>query len=66
LEKIHRYYSIVHFDEEIYKQFQRWYLSEHTKMPTYDGVSDCEKFIQYNMSSNVNTLYIKFNTICDL
>ena len=69
VDKVNKFYNIVHFDDEIFKMFREWY---HNKFKTMKNINEnniedeINKFLAYNSSSKINLLYVKFNTICDL
>lgn len=68
LINVNKYYNIVQFDKEIYKMFKSWVLNKFTSIDFINKsniqiISD--KFLAYNNSSNVNLLYVKFNSICE-
>ena len=66
---VHKYFNIVHFDDEMYKLFKSWTLKKFTTVDfinknNIENVSN--KFLEYNNSSNVNLLYVKFNSVCEI
>jgi len=64
LKQIHNYYSIVHFDQEIYKVFDKW---RQQKQPRKINIEEATRtFLDHGDSSHLNLLYIKFNTICEI
>lgn len=68
IENINKFYNIMHFDDEIYKTFKKWWNKKSTTMNTIttENIEQITKdFLNYNNSSNVNLLYIKFITNCD-
>lgn len=64
LKQMHDYYSIVHFDQEIYKLFNTWCQRKQPKKINFEEIS--EKFLKHGNSSYLNSLYIKFNSICKI
>lgn len=68
ISNVNKLYTILHFDDEIFKHFKEWWLIKSTQMDninTENAESIINDFLQYNDSSNVNLLYMKFNNICD-
>lgn len=64
---IYEYYTIVHFDEEIFKCFKRWVSSVYKTDITKDNIDGItNNFLTYNNASKINFLYVKFNKICNL
>lgn len=65
---INKFYNIMHFDDEIYKMFKNWWKKKSTTMNTITAENIeqiTNNFLEYNDSSNVNLLYMKFITNCD-
>ena len=68
IDNVNKFYNIMHFDDEIYKTFKKWWGKKSTTMDTINSenveeiISD---FLNYNDASNVNLLYMKFVTNCD-
>ena len=53
----------------MYKLFKSWTLKKFTTVDfinknNIENVSN--KFLEYNNSSNVNLLYVKFNSVCEI
>lgn len=64
LKQIHNYYSIVHFNQEIFKVFDKW---RQLKQPKQINIEQAAcKFLNHGDSSHLNSLYIKFNSICEI
>ena len=69
LKHVYNYYIIVHFDNEIFKMFKKWISNVFTSL---ESVTDkniettLERFLSYNNASNINLLYVKFNTVCEI
>ena len=69
VDKVNKFYNIVHFDDEIFKMFREWYSGKFKTMKNINenNIEDeINKFLAYNSSSKINLLYVKFNSICDL
>lgn len=68
-EQVNRFYNIVHFDDEIFLRFRDWFLKKSTSMALLnnDNIEEyAQSFLNYNGSSYVNFLYMKFVSNCDL
>lgn len=68
IPNVNKLYNILHFDDEIFKHFKEWWLNKSTSIDninTENAEYIIKEFLQYNDSSNVNLLYMKFNNICD-
>jgi len=69
VDKINKFYNIVHFDDEIFKMFRQWYSIKYKSLKNINESNietTINKFLNYNGSSKINLLYVKFNSICDL
>ena len=64
LKQMHDYYSIVHFEQEIYKLFNTWRQRKQPKKINFEEIAN--KFLEHGNSSYLNSLYIKFNSICKI
>tara|TARA_E500000331_G_C16921031_1_gene567783 strand:+ start:80 stop:619 length:540 start_codon:yes stop_codon:yes gene_type:complete len=68
IDNVNKFYNIMHFDDEIYKTFKKWWSTKSTTMNTItsDNIEQIiSDFLKYNDASNVNLLYMKFVTNCD-
>jgi len=69
VDKVNKFYNIVHFDDEIFKMFREWYSNKFKTLKTINEnniENIINQFLAYNSSSKINLLYVKFNSICDL
>jgi hypothetical protein len=69
VDRVNKFYNIVHFDDEIFKMFREWYTGKFKTLKTINenNIEDViNQFLAYNSSSKINLLYVKFNSICDL
>ncbi len=67
VNQVHNYYSIVHFDEEMFKFFKDWIKINYNLIEIknkQDVYTLSEMFLR--SESKIKFLYIKFNKICDL